>query len=307
MQRRADQVTNGRARVPPAFARLLAVMLGWSIAAMTSGCAAGSATHVDGAKLNVAPTDLTADAGGNLFVSSASTDMVLRQVQGGWLEEAAPGPRPYGLVTTPAGRVCVAHHTSADPLTRQSAVSCRSGDGWRLEAVGLGSGVNGLAATSEGIWAIGWQDTDIEQRDGRLSLISDGRVTRRIEIPAFVPRFGVETPSGDLLVSAWREDASGYTSGAILRVTRDGDVGVFTDALARPAGLAYGERGLWVADTARGALVLLSPDGRERARRDGLEEPTGVTLLDADRVCLAETSALRVTCLARSDVHGGSP
>ncbi|MDZ7801067.1 MAG: hypothetical protein U5K81_09785 [Trueperaceae bacterium] len=289
------------------MARCVAVMVGWSLFAVASGCAGGATQDGTAAALNVAPTDLTTGPGGSLFVSSASAGKVLRQVDGMWRDVPGPWARPYGLTAASDGRVCLAHFTSEDPLTRQSAVSCRDAGAWTREATGLGSGVNGLLATAEGIWAVGWQDTDIEQRDGRLSLIADGRITRRIDIPAYVPRFAVETPTGDLLVSAWREDASGFTGGAILRVTREGSVDMFSDALTRPAGLAYGHDGVWVADTAAGALVLLSHDGRESARQKGLEEPTGVTLVEADRLCLAETAAHRITCLVPANVLGGSP
>lgn len=114
MERRVDKVENAQTRSHPAFARCIApcvaaVMLGLSVVAMASGCSAGATQRDPTGNLNVAPTDLTPDAEGNLFVSSASTGTVLRQVDGGWREEPAPGPRPYGLVTTPAGRVCVAH------------------------------------------------------------------------------------------------------------------------------------------------------------------------------------------------------
>jgi hypothetical protein len=171
----------------------------------------------------------------------------------------------------------------------------------------LGSGVNGLAAAPDGLWAIGWRDTDIEQRNGLLSLIVDGSIAEQIEIQAFFPQFAAPLPSGGLLVSAWREDASGFTGGALLHVSDDGAVEVFSNALQQPSGIAVVEAGIWVADYANGELILLDATGVELARHSGLEGPLGLTSTRKGQICVAETQRNRIHCLDETDTLGGLP
>lgn len=257
--------------------------------------------------MDAAPTDLTEGPDGTLYASSATSSALFR-IDGASAERLPmEWPRAYGLTTTASGRLCLAHYTSEDALTRQSAVSCRDGDVWSVEVTGIGSGINGLAGTSDGIWAIGWRDTAVEQRDGLLSLIVEGAVQRSIELPELFPQFAVALPSGDLLVSAWREDASGFRDGTLLRVGSDGAVESFGSGLERPSGLALAGDGVWVADHAAGAVVHLSHDGTELERYTELSEPLGLAALDEDRFCVAESERSRITCLDREDLSGGSP
>lgn len=277
----------------------------WSV--LASGCSPGAGTAFDGASLPVAPTDLTLGPNGTAYVSSA-TDGALLRVSGGVTERVdANLPRPYGVATLADGRVCVAHDTSADPLTRRSAVSCsEDGVGWAQHVRGLGSGLNGLAVASNGLWALGWRDTDIEQRDGVLTRLVDGAVEQQIDVAAHVPQFAAELPSGDLIVSAWYEDASGITGGVLLRVTAAGLVERFSEALDRPSGVAVTDEGVWAADYATGALVLLSEDGTEIARHEGFEGPLGMATAGSSRLCVAESQGRRITCLERAEREGGT-
>lgn len=280
----------------------LAIVLSLSAA----GCGPGFASAERGIYLPAPPTDVTATLDGDLFVSSRSTGALFRIAAG--VVERIPfdGYRPYGLATLADGRVCVAHDTSDDPLTRQSAVSCWRDRAWLREATGIGSGLNGLLASSQGLWAVGWRDTDVEQRDGLLTLLADGSVTRQLTVPEHYLQFAAELPSGDLLVSAWREDASGFTGGGLLRVSVEGGVAVFSEALERPGGLVVAEEGVWATDHAAGELVLLSLTGAVLARHAGLGGPLGLDLIDAGTLCVAESQAARITCLQRADIIGGS-
>ena len=256
--------------------------------------------------LRTPPTDVTAASEGTLFVSSASTGAVFRIAAGVVEQLPFDGQRPYGLVTLPNGQVCVAHYTSADPLSRRSAVSCWNGASWVLEAAGIGSGLNGLLATSQGLWAVGWRDTDVEQRDGLLTLLVDGEVVEQVIVPEHFLQFAAELPSGDLLISAWLEDASGFTGGRVLRVSAGGSVEVFSEAIERPGGLAVVDEGVWVADHVVGELVLLSLGGDILARHPGLFGPLGLDPIDGATLCVAESQANRITCLERVDILGGS-
>ena len=112
--------------------------------------------------------------------------------------------RPYGVAVLDDGRVCVSHYTSDDPLTRETAVSCWDGAGWALEVRGLGSGVNGLAATPAGIWLAAWEDTPVESRNGVLLLVAGKRVTQEIRLEDGVPRFLAPRPDGGLLITVVR-------------------------------------------------------------------------------------------------------
>lgn len=284
---------------------VMALIGTWSV--LASGCSSEAGTAFDGVSLPVSPTDLTFGPNGVVYVSSAADDALFR-VSGGAPDRVDTDlPRPYGLATLADGRVCVAHDTSADPLTRRSAVSCSAdGAAWAQHVRELGSGLNGLAVTSHGLWALGWRDTDIEQRDGVLTLLVDGEVERQIDVPAHLPQFAAELPSGDLIVSAWREDASGITGGVLLRVAPDGRVERFSEALGRPSGVAVTDEGVWAADYTAGALVLLSQDGTEIARHDGLDGPMGVAMAGSTRPCVAESQGRRITCLERAEREGGT-
>lgn len=273
---------------------------------LATGCAQAPAAdaHVE---LPTAPTDVAATPDGTLYVTSEAGDATYRMRDGEASEIPGPGPRPYGVAIAADGRPCVSHFTSEDPLTRQSAVSCRDGDAWTRLAAGVGQGINGLAAAEDGLWVAAWRASDVEQRSGLLARLEAGGVAREADLPERYPTFLARLPSGDLLVSAWREDAAGFRGGELLRIAPDGAAEPFGDDLERPAGVAVSEDGVWVADHAAGALVLLTFDGAERGRRDGLRAPLGVTLLEPDRVCIAESEGNRVTCLDRSAVPGASP
>lgn len=252
------------------------------------------------------PTDVTVAADGGLFVSSASTGAVFRIAGGAVQHLPFDGSRPYGLATAPNGQPCLTHDTSSDPLTRRSAVSCWSGAAWVAEAIGIGSGLNGLLATSRGLWAVGWRDTDVEQRDGLLSLLVAGRVEAQVAVPEHFLQFAAELPSGDLVVSAWREDASGFTGGSLLRVNAGGSVEVFSEVLERPAGLAVVDEGVWAADHATGELVLLSLEGDVVLRHPGLAGPFGVALTEEAGLCVTQSQADRISCFRRDDILGGA-
>lgn len=277
----------------------------WSV--LASGCSPEAGTAFGGVSLPIAPTDLALGPNGSVYVSSVAEGALFR-VSGGATERVdADLPRTYGVAALADGRICVAHDTSVDPLTRRSAVSCsQDGVAWTPLVRGLGSGLNGLAVGSHGLWALGWRDTDIEQRDGLLTLVVDGEVTRQIDLPASLPQFAAELPSGDLIVSAWREDASGITGGVLMRVAPEGGAETFSDALGRPSGVAVTEDGVWAADFAAGALVLLSEGGTEIARHEGLQSPMGVAVAGSTRLCVAESQGRRITCLERAGREGGT-
>lgn len=275
--------------------------------ALASGCRPATAAGPGTDTLPVAPTDLTYGADGTLYVSSASAGALFQSEGAAFERLPDTWHRPYGLATLGDGRICLSHYTSADPLERRSAVSCGDGRTWTLEATDLGSGVNGLAPVPGGLWAIGWRDTDIEQRNGVLSLIVDGTVTEQIEIQAFVPQFAAPLPSGGLLVSAWREDASGFTGGALLHVSDAGAVETFSDALQQPSGIAVVEAAIWVADYATGKIVSLDAAGVELTRYAGLEGALGLISTVTDELCVAEAQRNRIHCLDRADILGGLP
>lgn len=291
---------------PRALARASLLAMVVALATSTAGCGTGFASGERTIALPVPPTDVTATANGDLFVTSASGGAVFRISSG--VVERIPfdGDRPYGLATLADGRVCVAHDTTSDPWTRRAALSCWRDGAWTREATGIGSGVNGLLASSGGLWAVGWRDTDVERRDGVLTLLAAGSVARQLTVPEHYLQFAVELPSGDLLVSAWREDASGFTGGGLLRVSVEGGVDVFSEALERPGGLVVAEEGVWVTDHAAGELVLLSFTGAELARHPGLGGPLGLDLIDEATLCVAESEATRITCLQRADIFGGA-
>ena len=141
-------------------------------------------------------------------------------------------------------------------------MSCWDGAGWAMEVRGLGSGINGLAATPAGIWLAVWEDTPVESRNGVLLLVADKRVTREVRLEDGVPRFLASRPDGGLSITVVREDASGITGGAVLDVSPDGELVRLEHAFEAPAGIAWSDLGTWVADERSGELVLLTPDGR---------------------------------------------
>ena len=96
-------------------------------------------------------------AAGELYVTDALNGSVFRLDGERCVVFAEGWSRPYGVAVLDDGRVCVSHYTSDDPLTRETAVSCRNGAGWTMEVRGLGSGINGLAATPAGIWLAEWE------------------------------------------------------------------------------------------------------------------------------------------------------
>jgi len=290
-------------RVIASFGLVVVLATGFTVAA--SGCGPDVASVEEGVMLPAPPTDVTVAADGGLFVSSAPTGSVFRIAGGAVQQLPFDGWRPYGLATASNGQPCLAHFTSSDPLTRRSAVSCWSGEAWEREAIGIGSGLNGLLVTSRGLWAVGWRDTDVEQRDGLLSLLVAGRVEAQVAVPEHYVQFAAELPSGDLVVSAWREDASGFTGGSLLRVSAAGSVDVFSEALVRPAGLAVVDEGVWVADHATGELVLLSQVGGVVLRHPGLAGPFGVGLTEEAGLCVAQSQAGSITCFERDDFLGG--
>ena len=212
--------------------------------------------------------------------------------------------RPYGVAVLDDGRVCVSHYTSDDPLTRETAVSCWDGAGWALVVRGLGSGVNGLAATPAGIWLAVWEDTPVESRNGVLLLVAGKRVTQEIRLEDGVPRFLTPRPDGGLLVTVVQEDASGITGGAVLDVSPDGRLERLEHAFEAPAGIAWSDLGIWVADDRSGELVLLTADGRRLVHPRRVQGASGLAASAEGDLWVAEPGRNRITFITSEPMLG---
>lgn len=251
-----------------------------------------------------APTAVALGAAGELYVTDSLNGFVFR-LEGERCVVIAEGwSRPYGLAVLDDGRVCVSHYTSDDPLTRETAVSCWDGAGWALEVRGLGSGVNGLAATPAGIWLAAWEDTPVESRNGVLVLVAGKRVTQEIRLEDGVPRFLTPRPDGSLLVTVVQEDASGITGGDVLDVSPDGRLERLGHAFVAPAGIASSDLGIWVADDRSGELVLLTPDGRRLVHPRRLQGASGLAVSAQGDLWVAEPGRNRITFITCEPVFG---
>lgn len=251
-----------------------------------------------------APTALAFGAGGELYVTDAEQGTVFR-VDGARCTVLAEGwSRPYGVAVLGDGRVCVGHFTSADPLTREAAVSCWDGTAWALAARGLGSGVNGLATGPDGLWVAAWADTPVESRNGVLVLLDGNRVQREIRLEDGVPRFLTGRPDGGLLITVVREDASGITGGDVLERSPDGRLARLESGLARPAGIAWSPSGLWIVDERSGDLALLTPERRRLIHPRYARGASGLAVGAEGEVCLADPGRSSITCASRAALFG---
>ncbi|MDF1521761.1 MAG: hypothetical protein P1P87_02950 [Trueperaceae bacterium] len=250
------------------------------------------------------PTGLAFGAAGELYVTDPVNGSVFRAEGERCVAIAEGWSRPYGVVALDDGRVCVSHFTSDDPLTRETAVSCWDGAGWTLEVGGVGSGINGLAATPAGLWLAVWEDTPVESRNGALVLVAENRVTREVRLEEGVPRFLAPRPDGGLLVTVVREDASGLTAGAVLAWSPDGRLDRLEHDVERPAGIAWSDQGIWVADDGTGDVMLLTPDRRRLIHPHHLQGALGLALNAEGDVCVAEAGRSRVTCIPSESMLG---
>lgn len=263
---------------------------------MTLAHGGGLVWSCPGGERPFVPTGVAFGTQGELYVTDADNGAVFR-IEGDRCAALAEGwSRPFGVVVLDDGRICVSHFTADDPLTREAAVSCWGGSGWTLEARGLGSGVNGLAATSEGLWLAAWEDTPVEARAGVLLLIDGGSVKREVRLEDGVPRFLASRPDGGLLVTVVHEDASGVTGGAVLTWSPDGRLERLGIAVERPAGVAWTEHGVWVADDGSDRLMLLTPEGRRSIHPRPLQGASGLAVSEVGDVCVAEPRGGLVTC-----------
>jgi sugar lactone lactonase YvrE len=281
--------------------RPLAALL---LAGLAAACGGETNLTCPGGAQAFAPTGVAFGATGELYVTDSVNGAVFR-LDGERCATIAEGwARPYGVAALDDGRVCVSHYTSHDPLTREAAVSCWDGTGWTLAVQGLGSGVNGLAAAPDGLWLAVWEDTPVESRNGVLLFVEANRVTREVRLDGEVPRFLAPRPDGGLLVTVVREDASGITSGAVLTLSPDGRLDRLEPVLERPAGIAWSDQGVWVADDRPGDLILLTPDGRRSIHPRQLQGASGLALNADGDVCVAETDRSRITCIPSDSMLG---
>jgi len=250
------------------------------------------------------PTGVVFGTAGELYATDAVNGSVFRLDDQGCVAIADGWSRPYGVTALDDGRVCVSHYTSEDPLTRETAVSCWDGAGWALLARGLGSGVNGLAATPAGVWVAAWEGTPVESRNGVLRLVSGDGVRQEIRLEDGVPRFLAPRPDGGLLISVVREDASGITGGGVLDHSPSGRLAFLAHAFGQPAGIAWSDQGIWVADDRSDELILLTPDGRRLIHPRRLQGAAGLAVSADGDVCVAEAGRSRITCISHESMLG---
>lgn len=292
------------AAASPRRARAVGLACVVALASLALSCGNETSLACPGGEQPFFPTGVAFGAAGELYVTDARSGSVFR-LEGERCVAIAEGlARPYGVAVLDEGRVCVSHFTSDDPLTRETAVSCWDGADWTLEVRGLGSGVNGLAATPEGLWLAAWEDTPVESRNGVLLLVAEGSVTQEVRLDDGVPRFVAPDPDGGLWISVVEEDASGVTGGAVLAWSPDGRLDRLPHAFERPAGIAWSDLGIWVADDASGELALLTPDGRRLIHPLHLQGAAGLALSAAGDVCVAEPGRSRITCTPSDQVLG---
>ena len=253
------------------------------------------------------PAGVAFGAAGELYVTDALNGSVFRLDGDRCVAIAEGWSRPYGVAVLDDGRVCVSHFTSADPLRRETSVSCWDGTGWTREVRGLGSGVNGLAATPAGIWLAAWEDTPVESRNGVLLLVAGGRVQQEVRLEDGVPRFLAPRPDGGLLVTVVREDASGITGGAVLELSPDGRLKGLDHAFQQPSGIAWSDQGIWVADVGSGELILLTRDGRRMTDPRRLQGAAGLAVSAEGDICVAESGRGRIACVDPERMLGKEP
>jgi hypothetical protein len=254
------------------------------------------------------PTALIATGEGGLFVASSEVGRVYRTDGDRCTELPGAFPRASGLAILRDGTLCVGHAGSDDPLQRRSVVSCRDPDGWTERIGNVGSGVNGLLAAQDGLWMLGWRDTPVERRDGLVTRVRGGEVVRQVELEGDVPRFGAVVPGGALWISVARSSVDGTVRPGLVRLDASDALLRLDPPVRQPEGIAYDRDrdGVWIADAAAGALVLVALDETERARVSGLDRPAGVAVSDRYGVCVAETRTNRVRCFGGVDAGGGS-
>lgn len=278
-----------------------------ALVGLALSCGREASLTCAGGEQPFSPTGVAFGAAGELYVTDALNGSVFRLDGDRCVAIAEGWSRPYGVAVLADGRVCVSHFTSDDPLTRETAVSCWDGAGWALEARGLGSGVNGLAATPAGIWLATWEDTPVESRNGVLRLVAGGSVVRELRLEDGSPRFLAPRPDGGLLVTVVREDASGITGGAVLELSPHGRLDRLEHAFQQPAGIAWSDLGIWVADDRGGELILLTRDGRRTIHPRRLQGAAGLAVSAEGDVCVAEPGRGRIACVRPERMVGKEP
>lgn len=267
---------------------------------MLSACLAQESFYCESEQA-FTPTDIRPDLSDGLFLSDAEHGNIFYVQENTCTKVATKWSRPFGLATLLDGRLCASHFTSDDPAIRQSAVSCWDGKEWQTLVTGLGNGINGLLASEDGLWVLSWLETDVEQRDGLLSLVRDSEVVRQVELQARVPQFATVTEQAELYVTTWREDASGVIGSDLIRVTDKSVEGVLRGAFKQASGMARSPEGLWIADAATGELSLLS-QGRRLITSLALAEPMGI-MVNQNKLCIAESARNRIICLEINDIE----
>jgi hypothetical protein len=278
-----------------------------ALAGLALSCGREMGLTCPGGAQPFSPTGVAFGTSGEAYVTDALNGSVFRLDGDRCVAIAEGWSRPYGVAVLDDGRVCVSHFTSADPLGRETAVSCWDGAGWTLEVRGLGSGVNGLAATPAGIWLAAWEDTPVESRNGVLLLVAAGSVQQEVRLEDGVPRFLAPRPDGGLLVTVVREDASGITGGAVLERSPNGRLVRFEHAFAQPVGIAWSDLGIWVADDRSGELILLTHDGRRMIHPRRLQGAAGLTVSAEGDICVAEPGRGRIVCVSHEPMLGKEP
>lgn len=290
--------------LPRRHARALGLVCAATLTSLALACGTNSSVVEPREERPFSPTGVAFGASGEMYVTDALNGSVFR-LEGGRRAAIAEGwSRPYGVATLDDGRVCVSHFTSGDPLTREAAVSCWDGAGWVEEIRGLGSGINGLAASPAGIWLAAWEDTPVESRRGVLLLVAEGGVKQEVGLEDGVPRFLAPRPNGGLLVTVVREDATGTTGGAVLEWSPDGRLDRLGPEFDLPTGIVWSDQGTWVADDRSGELMLLTPDGRRLIHRRRLQGAAGLAVSADGGVCVAEPGRSRITCVRREEMLG---
>jgi sugar lactone lactonase YvrE len=274
------------------------------LAGLALSCSSQIGLSCPGGTQPFSPTGVAFGTTGELYVTDAPNGSVFRLDGQRCVAIAEGWSRPYGVAVLDDGRVCVSHYTSDDPLRREAAVSCWDGAGWALLARGHGSGVNGLAATAAGIWLAAWEDTPVESRNGVLRLVAGDGVRQEVRLEDGVPRFLAPRSDGGLLITVVREDASGITRGAVFALSPDGRLEALPHGFEQPAGIAWSDQGIWVADDRSGELLLLTADGRRWVHPRRLQGASGLAVSADGDVCVAEPGRSRIVCVSSEELLG---
>jgi hypothetical protein len=220
--------------------------------------------------------------------------------------EKLPGLHsPRGVAVNRKGDICIGHYDSADILFRRLLISCLEGGQFRLKEEGVAvGGFNSFVSTKQGILISSWQHTMALQRGGVLLFMDERLLARDIPIYEF-PQFAVVLPGGDVLVSVWREDGSGFIGGQVVRIETSevkspGEhytpYSLFSDVFQRPLGLAVYENSVFIADAMTGEVAKFSMDGMKENSLGFFNGPSAIQIIES-RACIAESDARRIRCL----------